>query len=55
MGARSLERMGVQEALTNLTREFKPVPWGRMQGGFSLPYFTTAAAAASWNTCRISD
>ena len=29
VGASSLERMGVEDSLTNLTREFKSVPWGR--------------------------
>ena len=29
VGASSLERMGVEESLTNLTREFKKVPIGK--------------------------
>jgi predicted TIM-barrel enzyme len=29
VGASSLERMGVEESLTNLTREFKKVPFGK--------------------------
>jgi predicted TIM-barrel enzyme len=29
VGASSLERMGVEESLTNLTKEFKSIPWNR--------------------------
>lgn len=31
VGASSLERMGVEESLTNLTKEFKSIPWNRIK------------------------
>ncbi len=40
VGASSLERMGVEDSLTSLTREFKSVPWGRQEAA-SEPLINT--------------